>query len=128
MVLRGRYTPGIDAEEWCDRRTLARIHRYTMRRLRAEIEAVPAAVYLRFLFEWQYLAPSVKLEGAQATAAVVEQLAGFEAAASAWESDILPSRIRDYRPEYLDQLHAGGRVVWLRLNAKRSVSSNTNGH
>lgn len=127
VVFRGRYTPGTDTDEWCDRRILARIHRYTMRRLRAEIEAVPAAVYLRFLFEWQYLAAGVKLEGPQATAAVIEQLAGFEAAASAWESEILPGRIRDYRPEYLDQLHASGRAVWLRLNAKRSSSSNTNG-
>jgi len=127
IVFRGRYTPGRDAEEWCDRRVLARIHRYTMRRLRAEIEAVPTAVYLRFLFEWQSVASETKLEGPQATEAVIEQLAGFEAAASAWESDILPNRVRDYRPEYLDQLHACGRAVWLRLNAKRSNAGRTNG-
>ena len=127
IVLRGRYTPGIDTDEWCHRRILARIHRYTMRRLRAEIESVSVATYLRFLFEWQFVAPNVKLEGPQATAAVIEQLAGFESAASAWENDILPGRIRDYRPEYLDQLHASGRAVWLRLKAKRSTSSNTNG-
>ena len=127
VVFRGRYTPGSDMEEWCDRRILARIHRYTMRRLRAEIEAVPASVYLRFLFEWQFLDSTVKMEGPQATAAVIEQLAGFEAAAGAWESDILPSRIRDYRPEHLDNLHTSGHTVWLRLNAKRSSSSSTNG-
>jgi ATP-dependent Lhr-like helicase len=127
VVFRGRYTPGCDTEQWCDRRILARIHRYTMKRLRAEIEAVPASVYLRFLFEWQSVAPDTKMEGPQATEAVIEQLAGFEAAASAWESDILPNRVRDYCPDYLDQLHARGRAVWLRLNAKRSNAGRTNG-
>ena len=36
-------------EEWCERRLLARIHRYTVKRLRAEIEPVPARDFLRFL-------------------------------------------------------------------------------
>src|SRR5205814_758273 len=32
--------------EWCDRRLLARIHRYTLHRLRAEIEPVSSADYM----------------------------------------------------------------------------------
>ena len=127
VVFRGRYTPGIEIDEWCDRRILARIHRYTMRRLRADVEPVSGAVYLRFLFEWQHLAPGATMAGPAATTAVIEQLAGFEAAASAWENEILPGRISDYRPEYLDQIHTSGRAVWLRLNAKRSVATRTVG-
>src|SRR6266545_4507443 len=42
VVLRGRFTPRAGESsaglEWCDRRLLARIHRYTLNRLRAEIE------------------------------------------------------------------------------------------
>ena len=53
FALRGRFTPGSNAEEWCDRRLLARIHHYTVRRLRAEIEPVAARDFLRFLFAWQ---------------------------------------------------------------------------
>ena len=53
FVLRGRFTPGSNADEWCDRRLLARIHHYTVRRLRAEIEPVAARDFLRFLFDWQ---------------------------------------------------------------------------
>ena len=41
------------ADEWCERRLLARIHRYTVKRLRAEIEPIEARDFLRFLFEWQ---------------------------------------------------------------------------
>src|SRR5262249_52857119 len=42
---------------WCDRRLLARIHRYTLERLRKEIEPVSAAQFLRFLACWQHADP-----------------------------------------------------------------------
>ena len=57
VVLRGRFSPregDAPAElEWCERRLLARIHRYTLNRLRAEIEPVSPADFMRFLFTWQ---------------------------------------------------------------------------
>ena len=118
IVLRGRFTPGQAAIEWCDRRLLARIHRYTLNRLRAEIEPVSAAEYVAFLAQWQHLDPEAQVEGPQATLHVIEQLAGFEAAAAAWERAILPARVRDYSPSYLDQLVQAGRLVWLRLNPR----------
>src|SRR5207248_825934 len=55
-VLRGRFTPGTAELEWCDRRLLARIHRYTLNKLRSEIQPVSAADFLRFLFHWQHVA------------------------------------------------------------------------
>ena len=63
FALRGRFTPGSNAEEWCDRRLLARIHHYTVRRLRAEIEPVAARDFLRFLFAWQRVTDETRLEG-----------------------------------------------------------------
>ena len=39
--------------EWCDRRLLARIHRLTINKLRAEIQPVSIAEYQRFLVAWQ---------------------------------------------------------------------------
>ena len=59
--------------EWCDRRLLARIHRYTVKRLRAEIEPVSSADFLRFLARWQRLAPGEQMEGPDAVAAVIAQ-------------------------------------------------------
>src|SRR5262249_15494861 len=53
FAMRGRFTPGANAEEWCERRLLARVHHYTIKRLRAEIEPVAARDFLRFLFAWQ---------------------------------------------------------------------------
>src|SRR5439155_1324010 len=55
FVLRGQFTPGIAQLEWCERRLLARIHRYTLDRLRQEIQPVSAADFMRFLLPWQRL-------------------------------------------------------------------------
>ncbi|HET7403931.1 MAG TPA: ATP-dependent DNA helicase, partial [Usitatibacter sp.] len=114
-VLRGRFTPGAPQVEWCDRRLLARIHRYTLSRLRAEIEPVSAADYYRFLAHWQHVAGEDQVHGAEGLAAVVEQLEGFEAAAVAWEHDVLPARVADYGAELIDQLCFSGRVAWGRI-------------
>jgi len=114
-VMRGRFTPSAQATEWCERRLLARIHRYTVNRLRQEIEPVEARDFLRFLFEWQRVAPESRVEGADAVASILSQLEGFEAPAAAWETEILPSRVNEYDPAWLDELSLAGRVVWARL-------------
>jgi ATP-dependent Lhr-like helicase len=118
-VLRGRFTPDAREVEWCERRLLARIHRYTVNRLRAEIEPVEARDFLRFLFRWQRVAPDARVEGADALAGVVSQLEGFEAPAAAWETEILPARLNEYDPAWLDELSLAGRVVWTRLVGAR---------
>ena len=114
-VLRGYFTPGGKRLEWCDRRLLARIHRYTLNRLRAEIEPVSAADFMRFLGHWQHVAGEDTVRGIEGLAAVVEQLEGFELAAAAWEREVLPARVADYDPELIDRLCASGRVAWGRL-------------
>ena len=100
---------------WCDRRLLARIHRYTLDRLRKEIEPVTAAQFLRFLACWQHADPEHRLDGPRGVGQVVAQLAGFEIPAAAWEGSVLPARVRGYRREWLDQLTLSGEVVWGRL-------------
>jgi ATP-dependent Lhr-like helicase len=98
--------------EWCDRRLLARIHRYTINRLRAEIEAVSSADFVRFLLHWQHVAPEQQVSGVEGLAAVIEQLDGYELAAAAWEHDVLSARVRDYTSSYIDMLCLSGRVAW----------------
>ena len=119
-VMRGKYSPGATDTEWVDRRLLARIHRYTLKRLRSEIEPVMPADYLRFLFDWHGVGAE-RSEGQAALAAALEQLSGFSAPAHAWEQDILPARVLDYAPYMLDQLCAGGSVAWMRLVPPRAT-------
>ena len=113
-VLRGRFTPGAASMEWCERRLLARIHRYTLGRLRREIEPVSRAEFVRFLFEWQRVKPDDRREGDESLAAVVAELEGFAAPAAAWESEILPARIVAFTPDMLDRLCLAGRASWAR--------------
>ncbi|MFL6195659.1 MAG: DEAD/DEAH box helicase [Thermoanaerobaculia bacterium] len=117
FVFRGRFTPGAAGEEWCERRLLARIHRYTLDRLRREIEPVAQADFLRFLLAWQRVDPDGRVEGPESLNALLEQLEGFEAAASAWEGEILPARMKEYDPSWLDALCLAGRWVWGRGTA-----------
>ncbi|MCY1279195.1 DEAD/H associated [compost metagenome] len=123
QMLRGRFTPGAKEEEWCERHLLARIHRYTVKRLRREIEPVERADFMRFLFDWQRVAPSAQVRGAEALATVLGQLEGYEAAAGAWESEILPSRVADYGINWLDDLCRAGRLVWCRLGGRGKVAA-----
>ncbi|MFK7898647.1 MAG: DEAD/DEAH box helicase [Myxococcota bacterium] len=119
FVLRGRFDPpneGADREEqFCARRLLARIHGDSQAKLRASVEPVSSQDMLRFLFEWQHVAPGAQLEGTPAVARIVEQLQGFDLAAGAWESEVLPARLRNYRPEWLDPHCLSGQVSWLRV-------------
>jgi ATP-dependent Lhr-like helicase len=126
-ILRGRFTPGLSDTEWCDRRLLARIHRYTLNRLRQEIEPVSAEEFLRFLFRRQGLAGSDRGEGPGTLTRAVEQLEGFSAAAVAWEADILPSRVVDYDPAWLDALCFSGRAAWARIVPPRQVAARNAG-
>ncbi len=114
-VMRGRFSAGAVEEEWCERHLLARIHRYTVKRLRREIEPVERVDFMRFLADWQHLSATTRMQGREALATVVEQLEGFQAAAAAWEADLLPARLKDYGGTWLDELCRSGRIVWTRL-------------
>ena len=118
FAMRGRFTPGIEEDEWCERSLLARIHRYTVKRLRAEIEPVAARDFLRFLMRWQKVEAETRVEGPDALEAVISQLEGFEAPAGAWETEILPARLPRYEPGWLDDLCLAGRVAWARLRPR----------
>jgi ATP-dependent Lhr-like helicase len=121
-VMRGQFTPGVAEEEWCERHLLARIHRYTIRQLRREIEPVERQDFMRFLFDWQHLSPDTQLQGQEALPKVLEQLEGYEAAAGGWESDLLALRLRDYSILWLDDLCRAGKLVWTRVGAPRSAA------
>jgi len=120
FAMRGSFTRATAETEWCERRLLARIHRYTVKRLRAEIEPVSASDCMRFLLHWQRLAPQSRMSGPDAVAAVIGMNEGFEAPAAAWETEILPARVNDYEPEWLDELCLKGRAVWMRLSPTRT--------
>ncbi|GAA1455475.1 DEAD/DEAH box helicase [Nesterenkonia lacusekhoensis] len=110
--------PAGEETEWCEVEMLRRIRRRSLAALRAEVEPVPVRAYAQFLLQWQGVAEadddagSADLRAADLSA-VLSQLSGAAAPASAWESFILPARLPDYRPGMLDELLASGEVVAL---------------
>lgn len=117
FVIRGQFT-GEHEEEWCERRLLARIHRYTLKTLRKEIQPVPPAVFMQFLFQWHGLTELG--EGTDTLLGVLQQMEGCAIPAAAWEKDILPARVRGYMAHELDQLCSSGQIVWLHPNHSRT--------
>jgi ATP-dependent Lhr-like helicase len=111
-AMRGNFT-GAPGEEWCERRLLARIHRYTLKRLRNEIEPATLSDFQRFLFHWQGLGGE-RRQGRDALSAVLGELQGLALPAAVWEREVLPARIADYSALLLDQLSAAGEFVWWR--------------
>ena len=112
FIMQGQFTPYTSEKEWCERRLLARIHRYTLKKLRKEIEPVTAAQYMNFLFHWQGVITAGDKNGSLSLLKILEQLEGYQAAAAAWESDILPARLHQYEFTWLDQLCLSGKIQW----------------
>ncbi|HEX6565525.1 MAG TPA: hypothetical protein VF020_14640, partial [Chthoniobacterales bacterium] len=122
FVLRGKFHPEAQELEWCDRRLLARIHRLTLNRLRAEIQPVSIAEFQRFLLAWQRVEIEHRAEGLEGVRAVLELLDGFELPAAAWEPEVLALRVKEYQPAWLDQLCFTGRFGWGRLTAPQKTN------
>jgi ATP-dependent Lhr-like helicase len=125
FVLRGKFHPHATEQEWCDRRLLARIHRLTIDRLRAEIQPVSPQDFYRFLFAWQRADTEHRVEGLEGLQSVLEQLNGCELPLASWESKVLIARVADYDPEWLDRLCFSGRVGWGRFSSPQNPKART---
>lgn len=120
LLMRGVFELGAPANdyeiEWCERRLLQRIHRRTLGALRKQVEAVPPAVYMRWLLGWQHVAPQTQLCGEEGVLQAISHMEGFEAPAIEWERTLLPARVASYDPRWLDALCLSGAVGWGRVS------------
>ena len=121
FVLQGRYTARSvveDETEWVARRLLARMHSYSRGARRSSTQAVSAQDFMRFLLRWQHVAPGTQRRGEAGLVAALDQLQGFEAAAVAWEPELLAARVDGYQPNLLDRRCHDGQIGWLRLTPR----------
>jgi len=119
--------------QWCERRLLQRIHRYTIDAHRQSIKPVSLQAYADFLFDQheirpQHLSPRPMAlpsgsEGQAVLQRSLERLDGLAAPAGSWEADVFPSRINLYDPSWLDVMCVGGRAVWGRYTPPAPLSA-----
>ena len=117
-VVRGIFTGTKPRPQWVNKANLEEIHRLSLRYLRHELSACAAVDVVDFMTRWQHVHPSTRLSGEDGLREVIRQLQGYELIQGALESEVLPSRVADYRPEMLDRLMGLGEICWRRLGTK----------
>ncbi len=132
LLMRGSYEhPPVTDElevEWCERRILQRIHKFTIGARRKQIEPVASSTFMQWLLGWQHIAPQTQLSGEEGLLEAISKLEGFEAPAAEWEKMIFPARIANYDPRWLDHLCLSGSVGWGRVSPHPAFhESNGNG-
>jgi ATP-dependent Lhr-like helicase len=117
-LVRGELRPGGSEREWCDPEVLRRLRRASLATLRKEVEPAEQRALARFLPEWQGIdrAPPGGA-GVDRLRELLVPLQGLALAPEVWERDVLPRRVGAYSPAWMDQLCAGGELVWVGAGA-----------
>ncbi len=106
----GRFTAASDNGQWIDPEVLQRIRRRAAAILRGAAEPVASNRLCGFLPRWQKV--TAPRAGDSALASAIGQLAGYVAAATVWERDLLPARVSHFEPHLIDRLTASGELTW----------------
>ena len=117
-LVRGELRPSGSEREWCDPEVLRRLRRASLAVLRKEIEAADQRSLAAFLPSWQGVdRHPAGGAGVDRLREVLVPLQGLALPADVWERDVLPRRCGAYSPTWLDQLCAGGELVWIGAGA-----------
>lgn len=111
LVVIGEISEGVETTEVCEVETLEYLLRTRRAAARRHSEPVGAAELVPLFAETTMLTGS---RGTPETLAeALDPLFGYPAPAASWESDILPARLSDYHPVWLDALFGEHGLVWL---------------
>ena len=117
-LVRGELRPGGREREWCDTDVLRRLRRASLATLRKEVEPAEQRALARFLPAWQGVdAAPPGGAGVDRLRELLVPLQGLALAPEVWERDVLPRRVGAYSPSWMDQLCAGGELVWVGAGA-----------
>ena len=118
-IARGELRPGGVGREWCDVEVLRRVRRASVAALRKEIEPTDNAALARFLPAWHGVDRPPARPGTDALRELIGPLQGVALPPEQWEGEVLPRRLGDYSPTWLDELAASGELVWVGAGSGR---------
>jgi ATP-dependent Lhr-like helicase len=104
-----------DAEplRWSAPANFQQVQRGSLAILRRETVPSPPTRFADFLLRWQFAHPQAQRKGDDGMAEVLGRLEGMPLPAALWERSILPSRVPDYQPGWLDQAVLAGMWTWV---------------
>jgi ATP-dependent Lhr-like helicase len=98
--------------QWSAPENFADMQRGTLAILRREVITCPPAQFVDFVLRWQHLHPETRLAGAEGLVDVLTRLNALAIPALLWEQTVLPGRLREYQPRWLDDTIASGQWTW----------------
>jgi ATP-dependent helicase Lhr and Lhr-like helicase len=117
LVVVDRFRREQEMEEVCDAENLERLLRLLRAAARPSFAALPLDQLPLLLAAQQNLL--VPGDGVAGLEAALEALLLYPAAAAAWESDLLPTRLAPYYPAWLDSALAESDLAWLGVGNER---------
>jgi ATP-dependent Lhr-like helicase len=110
LIIVDRFRKDADEPEICDRHNLEVLLRMARRARQPAFTALPIHQLQLFSAAWQGLTRPGG--GIDDLAKRLEQLFGLGLPAGAWEEWVLPARLTDYAPAWLDSLMQSSSLVW----------------
>jgi ATP-dependent helicase Lhr and Lhr-like helicase len=108
-IICGSFTS--EAQQWCYRPNLERIHRASLSILRKEITPACIAQFTEFLARWQHRHPSTVEIGDEGVRSVLEQVQSLALPAEIWEREILQPRVKGYQSSALRLAVSQGEII-----------------
>lgn len=109
----GGSRPRLADERFSLPENLGQVQRGTLALLRREVVTAPAPQFVDFLLHWQGLCPATRPESIDALTDNLDRLEGLPLPADIWEQAVLPARMPNYQPRWLDEAIAGGEWSWV---------------
>ncbi len=117
LVVLDRLAAGSETLFVCDRENLEILLRITRARARPEVRALPAERIPLFMAERQGLIE--RSGGPDEMKGKWEKLFGIPLPARAWEEEVFPARLQEYKTRWLDSLLAESGLLWLGCGKQR---------
>ncbi len=105
--------PEAETTTWSDPENWEQVRRGSLGILRREVVTCSPPQFADFLLRWQGVHPEARHGGSEGLADALRRLQGLALDAEAWEQTVLPARVPEYQPRWLDEWIAGGEGVWV---------------